>query len=411
MIGISCSFALLYVLMKSLNKHREPSSKAHRISSTVTVFLAFHSMAATYITTDSLDNTTQENMGTRNFTQSFENATTTNVSSAAYVKPFFEYNIFLTGYQLYKNGWKVIVPPGLFGNVIIILATLKMKPFNSTSLFMISLALVDLSLNCIRIPFKEIRMETTIACQVMWLFYNALPMYSNYILLFWTLERVTAVQFPLQASTWCTVKRTAIVIAATGVFSFGTSVVWPISVVSQSTKSDCRPSESTVDFIINVWRKLDALFFIFIPMVVIILSNMLIVNGLQQSTKRHQQMTSSNEARIKRERIQRNTTLTLCAVCIAFVVLHMPTAIYSCFSLSKIGRGDQQTIANWEFVNFIGIIMAELQNSMNFYLYFLTGRRYRKVTFSLLCPCRSRFNQGTKLPKRTRGTEVFSGSK
>ena len=154
------------------------------------------------------------------------------------------------------------VPPGLFGNMIIILAMLKMKPFNSTSHFIISLALVDLSALCTRIPIKEIRLETSLECKVMWYLYNALPMYSNYILLFWTLERVIAVQFPLQASTWCTVKRTDVVIAAVGMFSFGINVVYPISFISQSlrTRTSCRPSETMTDFIIYVWNKVDFLF-------------------------------------------------------------------------------------------------------------------------------------------------------
>ena len=193
-------------------------------------------MKPTGVTFDSLDNASQDYLGTENVTNSFENATTTTVSSATYAKRFFEYDIFLTALQLYKNGWKVTAPPGFFGNLVIILATLKMKPFNSTSLFMISLAFVDLSTLCTRIPMKETRLETTIQCQVMWYLYNALGMYSNYILLFWTLERVIAVRFPLRASAWCTVKRTAVLIAATGIFSFGINVAWPISVVSQNVE-------------------------------------------------------------------------------------------------------------------------------------------------------------------------------
>ena len=280
-----------------------------------------------------------------------------------------------------------------------------MKPFNSTSLFMISLALVDLSTLCTRIAFKEIRLKTTAECQVMWYLYNALPMYSNYILLFWTLERVIAVQFPLQASAWCTVKRAAIVIAATGVFSFGLYVTLLFIVVRSSLSSTgCRPRVNMMHFMVDIWYKVDASLFIFIPMTVIILSNMVIITRLKQSTRRHQQMTRSNEARLKRERDQRNTTITLIVVCIVFVVLHMPLAIYNCFALSKIGKGNQQTIANWEFVNDLGLVIAELQNSMNFYLYFWTGRRYRQVTFSILFPCRRGPSQG----KRTDDSKMVS---
>ena len=240
----------------------------------------------------------------------------------------------------------------------------------------------------------------------MWYLYNALPMYSNYILVFWTLERVIAVQFPLQASTWCTVKRTAIFVIATGVFSFAVNVAWPISIVSQSVRSSCRPSIDMMEFLMKVWPKVDASLFIFIPLIIIVLSNILIITRLQQSTKRHQQMTSSNEAREKREREQRNTTITLICVCIAFVLLHMPIAIYNCAILSRTDSGNQEIIAKWEFVNYFGMVLAEAQNSMNFYLYFLTGRRYREVTFSLLCPCRKGPGARGKKPESTMATGV-----
>ena len=136
-------------------------------------------------------------------------------------------------YSCIKMHGRSLPLQAFFCNMIIILATMKMKPFKYTSLFMISLALVDLLSLCTRIPMKEIRLESTVECKVMWCLYNALPMYSNYILVFWTLERVIVVLFPLRASALCTVKRTAIVIAATGIFSFGINVAWPISIVSQ----------------------------------------------------------------------------------------------------------------------------------------------------------------------------------
>ena len=111
-------------------------------------------------------NTTWEFDGAANFTQSFINSTTTVASVPVNIKPYFQYEIFQTALKIYKHGWKVTVPPGLLGNTIIILVMMKMKPFNSTSLFMISLALVDLLTLCTRIPIKELRLETTLQCKV-----------------------------------------------------------------------------------------------------------------------------------------------------------------------------------------------------------------------------------------------------
>ena len=263
---------------------------------------------------------------TDSFTRSVENSTSIMLTQRAYVKHFLEYDIIVTGRWIFWNSWKVVVPPGLFGNLMIILATLKMKTFNSTSLFMLSLASVDLSVDIFRIPFKTVDLYSTLSCKVMWYLYNVLPVYSNYILFFWTLERVIAVQFPLRASEWCTVMLTAIVIIVTGIFSFTIMLPYPIAYVVKPNGVGCKSYDDIRDFMFDVWHKIDSSVFIFIPMIVIFFSNVLIIIRLYQSAKRHRQMTSSEEAKKRREKEQRNTTITLVAVCVRsfYCTCHSP---------------------------------------------------------------------------------------
>ena len=240
---------------------------------------------------------------------------------------------------------------------------------------MLSLASVDLSVNIFRIPFKLIRDQySTTSCRLMWYLYNVFPVYSNYILFFWTLERVIAVQFPLRAGDWCTVKRTANVVIATGIFSFAMMLPWSIATIGRPTGVGCMYRDDMADFMRGAWRKVDSSIFIFIPMIVIFLSNVLIIIRLYQSTKRHRQMTSSEEAKKRREKEQRNTTITLISVCVAFVLLHMPLAAFNLYADKIPETNDQETLANWGFVNLFGLSVMEVQNSVNFYLYFLTGR-------------------------------------
>lgn len=135
----------------------------------------------------------------------------------------------------------------------------------------------------------------------------------------------------------------------------------------------------------------------------------MIICRLQQSTKRHRKMTSNEESKQKREQEQRNTTITLLSVSFAFLILHTPLAIYNCMAMSAIQLTDQQALANWYFINHFGLTMMEVQNSINFYLYFLTGRRYRAVTFSLFFPCRRiHMSKGKSLATTTNTTGVYS---
>ena len=101
-------------------------------------------------------------------------------------------------------------------------------------------------------------------------------------------------------------------------------------------------------------------------MIVIFLCNSLITIRLQQSTKRHRLITSRDEAMHRRESAQRNVTITLLAVSFAFLVLHMPLAVYNCFSLSRAEMNNQEEcndsrtskqseflsiISNWEAIS------------------------------------------------------------
>ena len=302
---------------------------------------------------------------------------------------FYDYNIYKTAIWMFFNNWKIVAPPGLLGNIVIVILTLRIKPFNSTSLFMISLAVVDLSVISSRIAMKAVLFDSTVICQTMWYIYNALPLFSNYILVFWTIERFIAVRFPLRVQVFCTVKRTAVTILVVGIFSFAVNIAWPVSIVKLSYASGCTIYKDKTTFIYQIWYKVDTCIFIFIPMITIFLCNIMIIYGLQHSTKRHLQMTSNEESIRKRNKEQRKTTITLLSVSFAFLILHVPIAIYNCMAMVANFLRDQEALATWNFVNYFGLTMAEVQNSINFYLYFLTGRRFRQVTFSFFVPCRT----------------------
>ena len=320
-----------------------------------------------------------------------------------------EYSIYIAAVWLFNNSWKVVAPPGLLGNLVIIIVSLKINPFNSTTLFMISLAVVDLVLICLRIAMKAIQLDSTALCQSMWYLYNALPLFSNYILLFWTIERLIAVQVPLRVLEICTLTRTAIIIVAVGIFSFLVNIAWPVSIVKYPSGIGCTITRDKRKFIYEVWYKVDTSFVIFIPMIVIFLCNIIIIHGLQQSTKRHQKMTINEESRHKREKEQRNTTITLLSVSFAFLILHTPLAVYNCMAMAANQLRDPEVRATWYFINHLGLTVVEVQNSINFYLYFLTGRRYRKVTFNFFAPCRKICTDNGKRPaSATKTTGLYS---
>ena len=337
----------------------------------------------------------------------FGNATT--IPSGASEKHFLEYGIAKQAMWLFFNSWKIISPPGILGNLIVLIVTIRMKPFNSSSLFMISLAAVDMTLVCGRIPFKELELETVAACKSLWYIFNVLPVYSNYILLFWTVERVIAVSFPLRVNEWCNLTNTTISIIGGGIFSALFCLPWALSHTKDTRSPYCSLEADWIDFLYNVWFIVDTTIFAFTPMGVIFFCNIVIIYKLNQSTKRHKKMTSSEEARKHREKEQRNTTITLLTVSFTFLILHTPIAVYQIFSFMR-QESSQKERADWLFVNVIASSLMELQNSVNFYLYFLSGRKYREHTLSMILFWRKRKIAKGRQPVKSTGITNISES-
>ena len=350
---------------------------------------------------------TSDFVTTENSSWAFENST---LPTTPYVKQFYEYDLWAVSDWLFKHSWKFIAPPGLVGNFLVILVTLRMRPFNSTSFFMTTLAMVDLLLICIRITIKELSFLSDTPCKVLWYFYNVLPMSSNYILVFWTIERLIAVRFPLKVADWCTIRNATIAVSITIVSSFALNVPWPLSIVKSEYFDSCAIDADWYLFIYDVWYIIDSSFFIFIPMTVILVCNILIITNLRESTKRHKQMTSSEDSRKIRDKEQRNVTITLLTVSFAFIILHIPLAVYNTQALSKHEITDHYAYAVWDFINVCGISFAEFQNSLNFYLYFLTGRKYRQNTVNLFFGyLRKRLNKRRERPTSA-GTKATPSS-
>ena len=165
--------------------------------------------------------------------------------------------------------------------------------------------------------------------------------------------------------------------------SFSVNIVWPVNIIVAPNGKGCILYMDKRDFIYEIWFKVDSSIFVFIPMIIIFLCNIMIICRLQQSTKRHHQMTQNDVSIQKREKEQRKTTIILLSVSIAFLLLHTPYAVYNCLAMVDALTGDQEAYAKWTFFNYFGMTTAGLQNSVNFFLYFLSGRRYRRTVCGL----------------------------
>ena len=148
---------------------------------------------------------------------------------------------------------------------------------------------------------------------VSFLYYSMLHM-SVWMVVVMTIERFIAVALPLQASRLCTVRRakkvTLMLLFTIGCINLHFVFTHKVSVMLLPGKEDkyeyeCAPIDVYQDFLAQVWPWIDACFYSFIPMLLLVIFNLLIIHNLVKASKsidklnktlvdKHQQKAANN---------------------------------------------------------------------------------------------------------------------
>lgn len=140
------------------------------------------------------------------------------------------------------------------------------------------------------------------------------------------------------------------------------------------------------DYYLKVYAFIENSFYIYIPMAIVVVGNIMIISKISFSANSRMVLTQNKETSCKRLKEHRRITRVLVAVASAFVVLHLPQV------LAKIGQAlytstlpcpNEET--NWRayfifemFVS-LGYQITDFQNSINFFLYCAFGTKTRKA--------------------------------
>lgn len=131
-------------------------------------------------------------------------------------------------------------------------------------------------------------------------------------------------------------------------------------------------------------------------MTIVIGCNITIVVKLQQASKKRMTYTSDQNVLNKRFHEQRYMTKILLTVAGTFLVLHLTQVLAKFWEAFYPIREEvfQYSIRNYiyfELFTFLGYMITDFQNSINFFLYCVFGTKVRKVLQNTLS-CRKRDN-------------------
>jgi hypothetical protein len=286
----------------------------------------------------------------------------------------------------------LIVLLGVVGNVLsFLILSLPNYKKQSTCIYMKGMAISDsmylmfyvLQRTVISIKNKEIRTLDNFRwlCNqyLFWSYYAGIT--SALILQTMSMERLFALLFPLKAKTWCSARKARIVVVSLFVILCVILLPLNLSRVQQDRISgwlcpfhfDVKMAEIYDNFI--------SIFDVYMPFVVISISNVGIVIVLKISERRRQELTTETKTATSNQVFR-----MLFVVSLAFIVLKLPGKVRNSLWRYYTGEVTPLIVALRRFTVTLTDILGYCNYAFNTYLYIFSVKKFRQEA-KVVCRC------------------------
>lgn len=303
----------------------------------------------------------------------------------------------------------VIIIMGTIGNVLSFFVLVRCQMRNTSVYFyLLALAVADTSMlyvsafkTWIRAVFGyELLHESDGACKVVTFLFLFWLHLSAWLIVFVTVDRFVVVWFPFKASSVCTVTRSRIATVALvmTIIVYNSHVFWTYHLFYDPYKRMlvCGP-QSTMRFMFREFEYLKLASYSLIPFAIILVLNVAIITRLHwrpfllrgrsgdttstfSGTSRTESATYGRQAKV---------TYMLAAVSLAWLVLTLPYAVHA---LVFILSGSDPWRGMFRAVSFL---LMYTNHAINFYIYCITGKKFRRELEDLSKSACSRMRNST----------------
>ena len=299
---------------------------------------------------------------------------------------------------LWKVGAPIIISMGTLFNILTIIVLLRKRMrSSSSSRYLIVLAVCDilaLNVGLLRLYIREImkvdiRNLSDAGCKIHIFLVYFFTHFSAWVLIFLAVERFIAVWFPFKAKVFCTPKKGTAALVAIGVslLAINAHFFWTMGLISfpwgpNEEKHFCviRITEYPI-FHRYIWPWVDAALYSYIPFVVMIVCNSLIIAKLLLS-RMNKKKTEGGSSRTR----MKTMTAMLLSITFSFLILTTPMSIYiSGYYLwwsKEIYKPCNHLIIFWPIAN----LLFYLNNAVNFLCYCVSGPSFRREIMRM-CGC------------------------
>ena len=288
----------------------------------------------------------------------------------------------------------VIIFPGIIGNVLVLVVLLG-SSFRKTSVgfLLCALAVADtgtlisgilLRWSRLLFPFMFDTMSVT-GCRVLRFSFNFFPQLSSWTIVLVTFERLIAVIKPLHSRIMCSHRRIVTAWIIVCGFLVGINIL-AVTQVSNSSYGHClgKFNEGILWFYLSMWT--------IIPMSIVTLLNAVIIfRIIQQVMNKHQRTlnitSGGRHLRGRSENVKsvKSVTIMLITCSSVFILISVIGSISLIFVFKTI-KLSVMTAEGMVFHN-VAYHMCYSNFAINFLLYCVSGRKFRKAMVKVLC-CR-----------------------
>ncbi|XP_064594945.1 sex peptide receptor-related protein 2-like [Liolophura sinensis] len=329
--------------------------------------------------------------------------------------PYTEMLGYRIGTIIVKYAQIITVLIAVVGNGAALLTIAKIRPASTVTLSVGVLAVADTLGISVKLTYTKLTFSGVplgdVGCQIFNFLVSYCVDYANWVVVLMTVERFVAVWYPLQVLRVLTMRRVrfsycilAIILLPSSLCTF-----WMYQQIYYPGYGIiCYYKPSMVAFA-EMWDKVEFCIYVAIPCVSLIIINSLLIYALKASSASQRQALGSNAQKKDRKLMERQMTVMLVSASVVFILLMFPVGIFYLVRPNWNYQKTECSKATYYLIRSVVHFLADLSHAVNFFVYFLSGTKFRQTFISLFpCMCRGQRlgprNQSLSLSGSTRAT-------
>ena len=224
---------------------------------------------------------------------------------------------------------------------------------------------------------------------------SSAELWSVNILIAVTAERFIAVRYPFKVATICTRRNVSITAGLVTLFSFAYNTPTLIFAIYIPGRNVCGYHPDYTSYNENIGPWVDSVIYSYIPIATLIVLNFGILKAMRSATTTSQQLSTSSQRDASR---MKHITAMCVSVSVAFIICLLPIAIERPVHYVMYDRRDPVNYAMFIFYWFLAWAFLTLNHTINFFLYVITGQRFRQELLNMFCFKGCERNERAKAP-------------